>query len=996
MAVSMPTDPESRLQRRVRELGRLLLAELQRPTLRGGPGGRWLDRFLERMMEHPRFRVQALRFIDVLPTLDDDGDLVRHLREYFGHEDLPLTGLMRAGIRYARGGVAPLLVARGVRRGFNRLARRFIGGSSAEEAAESVRLLWEQGRASSLDLLGEATVSEEEADEYRDRYLELLNLLPARAAAWPGHPDLERRGLPPWPRVHLSLKLSSLASQFNHLDPDGTAARVASRLRPILIKAKERGAAVCVDMEQYDLKGPVLHCIQSLLMEPELRRWDGAGIALQAYLRDCEADLSSLAAWAERRGSPLTVRLVRGAYWDYEATVARQQGWPLPVWSSKAETDACYERCLRFLFDVHALLQPAVATHNLRSLALAMALAEERGMDPCGFEFQMLHGMGAGLQRLLPARGYRLRIYLPFGELLPGMAYLVRRLLENASSQSFQRLTLGREPAAEALLAPPRPDSAPQGESLEPPGFRNEPLRRFTEARERQGFRAAIDRLRAELGRTWPLIIDGQVLDSGRYIESFNPACPGERLGRVAAADETLAERALSGAWAAFPAWAARSAEDRVAILRRAAALLRERRDDFAALEILEAGKTWPEADANVTETIDYLEYYAREALRLALSRRHELPGEENETFYVPRGVGVVLPPWNFPLAILTGMLSAALVCGNAVILKPSSQTPVIAARMVELLGEAGVPPGVLQFLPGPGAEVGEYLARHPQIRFIAFTGSREVGTRLIRQAAQLQPGQQYVKHVIAEMGGKNAVIVDSDADPDEAVTQVLRSAFGYQGQKCSACSRVIVVGGRYPRYLERLVQATRSLPMGPPEDPGSVMGPVIDGAARERIQRIIDASGTTARLVLQVQAPERDGGYYLGPVIFADVDPDSALAQEEIFGPVLAVMPARDLDQALAIANHSCYALTGGLLSRSPGNIQRVRREFHVGNLYINRAITGALVERQPFGGFKLSGLGSKAGGPDYLLHFVLPRTVTENTLRRGFAPDVLPGCSS
>jgi len=426
-------------------------------------------------------------------------------------------------------------------------------------------------------------------------------------------------------------------------------------------------------------------------------------------------------------------------------------------------------------------------------------------------------------------------------------------------------------------------------------------------------------------------------------------------------------------------------------VLFRAADLMRAESFALAALMTLEAGKTRREANGDVDEAVDFLEYYGREMLRLGRPKRMgHVPGEHNVYFYQPRGVALVIAPWNFPLAILTGMTSAALVAGNPVIVKPAGPTPLVAAQLARLLEAAGAPPGTVNFLPSPGGEVGDFLVRHPGVDLIAFTGSMEVGLRIISQAAQ-NPAADGVKKVIAEMGGKNAIIVDADADLDVAVGEVVVSAFHYSGQKCSAASRVIVLEAAYDDFVGRLMEATRSLAVGPPEDPHVRVGPVISADAKEKIEGYIEQGKREATLAASVEPPEGGwpgGGYFVAPHVFVDVRPDAVIAQEEIFGPVVAVLKAADMDEALAIANGVKYALTGGLISRSPATIERIRREFRVGNLYINRGITGALVERQAFGGFKMSGIGSKAGGPDYLLQFLEPRVTTENTMRRGFAP--------
>jgi RHH-type proline utilization regulon transcriptional repressor/proline dehydrogenase/delta 1-pyrroline-5-carboxylate dehydrogenase len=444
----------------------------------------------------------------------------------------------------------------------------------------------------------------------------------------------------------------------------------------------------------------------------------------------------------------------------------------------------------------------------------------------------------------------------------------------------------------------------------------------------------------------------------------------------------------VEAASAAFPSWRDTPPNDRAENLFKAAAAARKLRYDLAALQVFEVGKNWSEADADVCEAIDFLEYYGREMIRLGVPRpMGNAPGEWSRLFYEPRGVAVVIAPWNFPLAISMGMVSAAIVAGNTVVYKPASQSPVVGSMVVRIFDEARLPAGVLNFLPGPGGEIGDALVTHPDVALIAFTGSRNVGLRINELAARSAEGGRGVKNVIAEMGGKNAIIVDADADLDEAVPQILHSAFGYQGQKCSACSRLIVLEENYERLVTRLKAAAESLRLGPTEDPASFMGAVIDASARERILHYIEIGKEEGRILLERHFGDA-AGHYVPLVIFADIHPEHRLAQEEIFGPVLAVMKVRDIEEALRVANGTPYALTGGLFSRSPATIERVSREFRVGNLYINRGCTGAVVGRHPFGGFKFSGVGSKAGGPDYLQQFMVPRNVAENTMRRGFAP--------
>jgi len=779
-------------ERRLFEVGGLLLAHAAQERTWSE---RWFEKLAVDLLADADLKVRVLRFIDVLPTLDDAGEVVRHLREYFLEDEAPITAPIKRLIGLAEKG--PAALAHGVRLGLARVAGRYIVSADRAKMLAVVQSLRNTGRGFSLDLLGEAVLSDAEADDYLRSYLKLIESLPGRLQDWPAArlDDVDGR---PGPRLYLSIKLSSLYPWIDTLDPEGSIAGIAERLRPLLLAARRQRVFVCFDMEQYDFKEIVLATFKTLLMEPGLRDWAEVGIALQAYLRETENDLAELIAWADRRACPVTVRLVRGAYWDYETVIAQQAGWPSPVWGRKEETDLCYERCLQQLFDAYPVVRVAVASHNPRSLALAMVLAERGRLQSGDFEFQMLYGMAEPLQRAIVALGHRLRVYLPCGDALPGMAYLVRRLLENSSSQSLERMSLVvRLDTPERLLAAPvvpvRDDGsvAPVPEGLAP--FRNEPVHRFTDPGERERFAEAVARAGSQSHAVYPLVIDGQPVDTGDYMHSVNPARPHEIVGRVAIAGQPEADRAIAGAAEAFRSWSRLPATTRVAVMRKAAALLRERRDEFAALEILEAGKTWREADANVTEAIDYLEFYARQALRLAAPESRDVAGETNRLGYRPLGVGLILPPWNFPLAILVGMLSAAVVAGNTVLLKPSSLTPVIAARFVGLLQEAGVPPGVVQFVPGPGNAVGEYLVQHSGIHFIAFTGSREVGLGIWEEAGKTKPGQLNLKKVVCEMGGKNAMIIDNDADLDEAIPAALYSAFGFAGQKCSALSRIYV-----------------------------------------------------------------------------------------------------------------------------------------------------------------------------------------------------------
>jgi RHH-type transcriptional regulator, proline utilization regulon repressor / proline dehydrogenase / delta 1-pyrroline-5-carboxylate dehydrogenase len=497
---------------------------------------------------------------------------------------------------------------------------------------------------------------------------------------------------------------------------------------------------------------------------------------------------------------------------------------------------------------------------------------------------------------------------------------------------------------------------------------------------------AALASVRQQLGQAYLPLIDGDQVQTEKTIQSVNPSNPVEVVGSIGQINIAQAEQAISAAKTAFKTWQRTPAQERANILRRAADLLEARRHELNAWMVFEAGKPLQQADVEVSEAADFCRYYAAEMERLDPEVVYDVAGESDRYFYRPKGIVLVISPWNFPLAIPTGMTVAALVTGNCVLLKPAAVTSVIAAKLSEILVEAGIPKGVFQYVPGSGSIVGSHLVKHPDVNMIVFTGSQEVGCQIYASAAILQPGQKHLKRVVAEMGGKNAIIVDESADLDQAVQGIVYSAFGYSGQKCSACSRVVVLATIYDAFVARLVEATKSLNVGDAINPSTKVGPVIDSAAQQRIRNTIAQGKMEATLALELPSPEQ--GYFVGPVIFTDVDPQSSLAQEEIFGPVLSVMKAQNFDQAMAIANGTNFALTGGLYSRTPSHIEQAKTEFEVGNLYINRSITGAIVARQPFGGYKLSGVGSKAGGPDYLLQFLDPRTVTENIQRQGFAP--------
>jgi RHH-type proline utilization regulon transcriptional repressor/proline dehydrogenase/delta 1-pyrroline-5-carboxylate dehydrogenase len=847
-----------------------------------------------------------------------------------------------------------------------------------------VEKLRKEKMAFTIDLLGEAVITEIEAQCYLEKYLELMQQLVEASKKWQHVPIIDEADGEIIPKVQVSVKLTAFYSQFDPLNAEGSEAKVSEQVRILLRRARELGAAVHFDMEQYAYKDITLKILKKLLLEEEFRQRTDIGITIQAYLRDSKEDVQGVIDWLKQRGYPLTIRLVKGAYWDQETIKAAQKHWHQPVYNDKVATDANFEAITQLLLENHQYVYSALGSHNVRSQARAIAIAETLNVPRRCFEMQVLYGMGDKIAKALVDKGYRVRVYCPYGDLLPGMAYLIRRLLENTANSSFLRQNLENRPVAE-LLAPPIVEETPSPENPTQ-DFRGAADIDYAEEQKREDSRLAFEQVRQQLGKTYLPLINGEYVNTPTIIDSLNPSDFSQVVGKIGLISVEQAEEAMQAARAAFPHWQKTPVPQRADILRRAANLMEIRRAELAAWIVLEVGKPVKEADAEVSEAIDFCRYYAQEMERLDGGVVYDVAGETNRYIYQPKGIAVVISPWNFPLAIACGMTVAALVAGNCTLLKPAETSSVITAKFTQILLEAGIPKGVFQYVPGKGSQVGSYLVNHPQTHVIAFTGSQEVGCRIYAEAAIVKPGQKHLKKVIAEMGGKNAIIVDESADLDQAVVGVVHSAFGYSGQKCSACSRVIVLQPIYETFLSRLIEATKSLNIGAAELPSTQVGPVIDSQAKNRILEYIEMGKKEAKLVLQLESPSQ--GYFVGPVIFAEVPPQGAIAQQEIFGPVLAVIPAPDFHQAVEIANSTNYALTGGIYSRTPSHIEQAKRELEVGNLYINRNITGAIVARQPFGGFKLSGVGSKAGGPDYLLQFLEPRTITENIQRQGFAP--------
>lgn len=1001
MTSTVPDRKDSeRLDQEIQQAGAALFERMKGETPGVFNKAYWEGAILEWAMKDPGFKVDMFRFVDVFPTLKTKDQVTQHIKEYLLKDGRELPALISTALRAATAGLTAGIAQATMKGQIEGMANRFIIGKDAKAALPELKKLHKDGIAFTVDLLGEGTVSEGEADVYARRYADLIENLAGEVAKFAPDDVIDRNHLGPIPRTNVSLKISAMFSQIDPVDTRGSVAALKARVMPLFLLAQKNNVFLNVDLEQWAYHDITYDLFEEIVTSPELRSWPHVGIVVQGYLKSSTKDVDRLLSIAKSRGAPITIRLVKGAYWDYETVLAKQQGWETPVFSVKSDTDANYERLSRFLLENHQHLGPAFGSHNLRSLTHAMVLAKELKVPERAIEAQMLYGMAEPERTVFRSLGHRVRVYAPVGELLPGMAYLVRRLLENTSNAGFLKLShhdnvdvaklLVRPAAAAAATEPEKKATAlrfTRGNVLSP--FANCALADFTLATQRANFQAALNGVARKLPIAVPVVVGGEAQPGRATRARVSPNQTTLKVAEVALATSADVDAAVAKATAAWPAWRDTPLGERAQLLEKLADAIENDRDNMAALQCHEVGKTWKEADADVAEAVDFCRYYARMSVHeLASKKQGNIFGEDNTMLYEGRGVAAIIAPWNFPLAILCGMATAALVAGNTVVLKPAEQSSAVAFGLYEKMKAAGFPKDVFHFLPGLGEEVGRALVAHAGVAQIAFTGSKAVGLAIIEQGAKVQAGQAQVKRVVCEMGGKNAIIVDDDADLDEAVHGVLKSAFGFAGQKCSACSRVLVVESVADAFTRRLVEAAQSITAGSGADCGTFLPPVVDEEARARLMAVIENPGSGAEKLYI--GPSIAGGTFVPAALFAVKDPQHPLMQQELFGPVLAVHRVKSFAAALDVANGTEFCLTGAVFSRSPAHLELARQKFRVGNLYLNRGSTGALVERQPFGGFGMSGIGTKAGGPGYLLLFVDPRVITENTMRRGFTPDL------
>jgi RHH-type transcriptional regulator, proline utilization regulon repressor / proline dehydrogenase / delta 1-pyrroline-5-carboxylate dehydrogenase len=915
----------------------------------------------------PKLQTQIFKFVDVLPNLKEKESVVKILSEYLDKSNFKLGSVVNS---FSKLPIISNIFKSTVTASVAFLARIFICGQNTQEAVETINKLKKKNQKYTLDLLGEVVLTQAEADHYYERYQELIH-------------DIDN--------ANVSVKLSALVPQINQNNFKEKKEILKERLRHLYHLGKTNNATVNVDSEHHSWHELIFDTVKEVLAEKEFENFNSAGIVIQAYLKESEKDLDDWVQWLKIHKKKITVRLVKGAYWDYEQAHALQKSWDVPVFEDKALTDVNYEKLTEKILNHTDCLRPAFASHNIRSLAYALKLVEEKNISKDDFEIQMLFGMLDDLKDYFSERGYCLRVYLPYGELLPGMSYLVRRLLENTANDSFlkQGFIDGRS-QDELLKDPQLKINNKENLSSE---FVNSADINFETEKIRNEFQESLQKTKLSLSeeKMCPLIINGEKKYSSESFTTINPANKSQVLAKIFKAGIEDCNLAIVGAKEVQKKWFELDVEKRAKVLKETAKEFEKKREFLNSILILESGKAWQEADAETSEAIDFMNYYALQAEKLfGVSKLRSLPGERNTNAYQALGIGLVISPWNFPLAIMLGMTVATLVTGNAVLVKPSSQTCLIAYEALSILLEnikkvvGKEYKGLISFLPGSGSVIGEYLINHEAVSAIAFTGSNQTGMRINEAASKSRP----VKNYVAEMGGKNVIIIEKTADLDEAIPGVIYSAFGFSGQKCSACSRVIVEDEIYDDFKERMLDAMKFVKVDDPQSFEIYTGPVIDENAYNNIHSYIDLASKEGSIVYYDESKNKQG-YFINPLIVENLIEESRITKEEIFGPVLAIYRAKDIDHALELANNTEFGLTAGLYSRSPKVIEQASKEIQAGNFYINRPCTGAVVSRQAFGGHKNSSIGFKAGGPNYLLQFVKEKTITENTMRRGFADD-------
>ncbi|MEO5667294.1 MAG: proline dehydrogenase family protein, partial [Bdellovibrionota bacterium] len=745
------------LESRTRELGRKIFELSSESSMNLFDKGFWSGKMMDWSMQNHDFKVQMFRFVDVLPVLTDASHVTQHIKEYFLDDEVKIPLPMKAAMNVAAtGGLIGKVAVGTMRKNVESMAEMFIAGENSQKALPALEKLWKQGLCFTVDILGEAVVSSDEATDHQQRYLELVNGLAEKVRPWARQEHLEKTALGPLPRANVSVKCSALYSQMNSYAHRASVDGIKERLRPILQAAVDNGVMLNLDAEQMDYKDIILTVAEELFSEPALKSYPYFGVVVQAYLKSSLSDLDRVIAFAKKRGVPLTVRLVKGAYWDYEVIKSIENDWEIPVFTQKAQSDENFERCTEKLLNSYPAVLTALGSHNVRNIAYSMAYAEEKKIPKESLEIQMLFGMADPFKKAVRSMGYRLREYVPVGEILPGMAYLVRRLLENTSNEGFLRAKFVGGADQDELLKNPSERVVEKKAAPEKEGFRNEAPRDLALPETRK----KLDNAMTKVLKTLPIkaypVVGGKRIETLELVNHYAPHDRSLAVSSWAVSSVALANEAAAVAKGAFKAWNLKPVAERVALVKKLSDKMRERHEELMALMMIEVGKTAPEADGDVCEAIDFCEFYCGEMLRLGTPhKRADLPGEGNLYGYQGRGPALVIAPWNFPLAILCGMTVAPLLAGNPVIMKPAEQSSGIAKILYDMMLDVGFPRDVVQFLPGRGEDVGAHLVKHADIHIINFTGSRAVGLKILEEASRVQPGQRHIKKVVAEMGGK-------------------------------------------------------------------------------------------------------------------------------------------------------------------------------------------------------------------------------------------------
>ena len=962
----------------------------------------WEDHLLAWADSDPAAASQMLRFVDALPALRTHDHIIEHLAAYhreaaarFENAEPIAPGVSRCLSEGS--GLLGRVVAFNARSNVTRMARRLLGGETIDEVGETVSRLRRQGLAAGIDWLTRDTLTSSEVDAYAARQVALIDGLAPIVDAWPDDVLLDRTDCDFAARLHLTIRLSQLATRFHPVATDDTVPKILERLEPIADAARRTQTHLQFAAEPAAVDA-LRHHVIDWGVENGVLSDVPFGITVSAARRSAADTIAEYADWADDVGRPIGITLTEGEARESDAAEAWLAGRDAPVFTRDAATREHFRRCTDRLLERRDALRPALATHALDLVGHALAAAESQGTPDGAIEFHAALGVGEDLARVIEERGVRARVVAPCGESVTGMARLAKSLLENPAALARLRRHLRRiegqsSTAPNGTDMPATLDAVPDLQTPEPPpaftappAFAGEPLSDWSDDATAAAMAESLDYVTSLLGEEYPLIIDGKAVDGRGSIVSRNPSQKKQVVGKVASASPDQAREAVESAARAQQTWARRPMQERAEFLEVIAAEIASRRFEMASWLVVEAGRDWVQADVEVSEAIDFCRLYAREARRLDEPDRVTLVGEENETAYRPRGVAVVIASWRSPLAALAGMTAAALVTGNAVVVKPAEQTPVIAARLLALFRDAGLPPGVASFVAGETTEIGPPLVTAPQTRVVAFAGDRETGLMLSEAAAARESQAEGLKQVMVQLGGQNVIVVDEDADLDEAVAGTLDSAFLCAGQLDASCSRVVVMRKVREAFRERLAEAAGELVIGDAADPATQIGPVISEDAYDRLAKAIADAGDDVEYLLAGK-PSKAAGYFVPPHIAVGIPEGHFLLHEETVGPLVTIQSGRTFDDVLSLATAGPAPLVAGLFSRNPDRIDQARRELRAGNVVINRPTVGMTVARQPFGGFGPAGLGAKSGGSDYLRQFVVPVTISERTARRGFA---------